>query len=726
MFTKKKMNYSPFKNFIFRIPVFPFNKTETFSFDNPIFNIGIKQASPVLYEELKKSKQGKEQVLYKYKNRTHNRATPFGYFGALGIGEISNTNSIILKDHESYLSTKTRLDMNFILPLLKEIEKDKNIQPQLNLFINNTIYKVKNSYRYIEYKIHNYRRSYSISEIESSELLDFIVETTKNNLLFSDILTIIQKKFRVEQIQDVVNFINELIDCQFLTTNLEPKVTGSDLLNDLILFLESSDHENHYKNNLKEIKHLLNKIDSEPFINRLSTHSMIENSIKKIQSNYNSTHIVQTDTIVNTHVAKISEKLIDDLKKSLTVLNKITPKSTDIALIDFKKNFYKRYDNEFISLAIVLDTDLGIGISSLNYNSTDISPIINGISNRNHLKKDDQLIIDKFQSLLLKKYNAFLLSNLTEIELTDTDLIKFNENWTDLPDTINVLLEVIDCEDNSSKPNLFINSAHGTSAANMISRFSHINNDFQKITQEICNKEKTYLHKDEVLAEIVHLPEDRVGNIVLRNIDREYEIPYLSQSNKAKVNQIPISDILVQVPDGKSIILWSKRLKKRIIPIHSSAYNYNNNSIPIFVFLSLIQAQDKRHSLYFDWGISFVNYKYLPRIIYNRTILSPKIWNIRKQYNSIYRQASSSNEILKCGNNWRLQNSLPEKVLLIEGGDKFLIEFTNSISIDILFKELEKRDCKLVEQFEYNNKSLISQSDNNFKNEIIINFFKDE
>ena len=721
------MNYSPFKNFIFRIPVFPFNKIEAFSFDNPIFNIAIKQASPVLYEETLKNKKDKkkEQSLYKYKNRAHNRATPFGYFSALGIGEISDINSIILNDATSYISTKSRLDMNFILPLLKEIEKDKKIQLKLHLFINNTIYKVNNSYRYIEYKIHNYRRSYSVSEIESSELLDFIIELAKDPLLFSDLLTIIKEKFEVENLEDIVDFIDELIDCQFLTTNLEPKVTGSDLLNDLILFLESSDKEDHYKSNLKEIKNLLNKIDSEPFINRLSTHSIIEKYAKKVLPDYNSTHIIQTDTMANTDVAKISEKLIGDVKKSLTVLNKITPKSTDIALTDFKKKFYKRYDNEFVPLELVLDTDLGIGISSLNYNSTDISPIISGISNRNQTEEDSNLTLNKFQSLLLKKYNA-LAPNLAEIELTDTDLLEFNENWEDLPDTINVLLEIIDCEDHTNEPNLLMNSAHGTSAANMISRFSHINDNFQNITQEICNKENSYLYEDEILAEIVHLPEDRIGNIVLRNMDREYEIPYLSQSNKAKANQIPVSDILVQVPDGKRIILWSKSLKKTIIPIHSSAYNYDNNSIPIFVFLSLIQAQGKRHSLYFDWGKYFLNHKFLPRVVYNRTILSPKIWNFKRQYLSKYHQELDSDEILKYGNDWRLQNHLPEKVLLIEGGDRFLIEFTNAISIDILFKELEKRDCKLVEHFEYDNKSIITQSDNSFKNEIIINFFKNE
>mgnify|MGYP006206568179 CR=1 FL=1 len=90
--------------------------------------------------------------------------------------------------------------MNFILPLLKEIEKDKKIQLKLHLFINNTIYKVNNSYRYIEYKIHNYRRSYSVSEIESSELLDFIIELAKDPLLFSDLLTIIKEKFEVENL----------------------------------------------------------------------------------------------------------------------------------------------------------------------------------------------------------------------------------------------------------------------------------------------------------------------------------------------------------------------------------------------------------------------------------------------------------------------------------------------------------------------------------------------
>lgn len=721
------MNYSPFKNFIFRIPVFPFNRMNNFSFDNPTFNIAIKLASPVLYAEIKKHKSDKiKQSLYKYKTRAHTRATPFGCFAGIGIGQISDSSGIALKEDDSYLSTNTRLDMDFMFCLLKEIEKDKNIQTELQLFVNNTLYKVKHSYRYIEYKIHNNRRTYFVSEIESSEVLDFLVEIVKTENILSKITVIIKEKFEVENSDEIISFINELIDCQFLTTNLEPKVTSADLLDDAIVFLESIIYDSKYENHLKKLKTLLNNFDTNPITAKLTALNEIEHYAAEMKINYNSKYLTQTDTIINTTKAEISRSLINDVKKALKVLNKITPKTPNIALNDFKKEFHKRYDNEFIPLEIVLDPDLGIGISNLNFYNTDISPIISGISNDKKRDKDDNYKINKIQALLLEKYNELIKYNLVDIVLTDTDLIDFEDDYDDLPNTLSVLLEVINIDDNNEMPKLFVNSAHGPSAANLTSRFSHINDDFKNILQEICDIEKSHLSKNEILAEIVHLPEDRTGNIVLRNINREYEIPYLSQSSKSKNNQIPISDILVQVPNGGRVILWSKRLQKEIIPIHSSAYNYNVNTIPVFVFLSLLQGQNKRQSLYLNWGAYFKSYKYLPRVVYDNIILSPKTWNIKKQYDSKFEKASNLDMLLSYGNDWRIKNGIPDKVLLINGDNKLLIEFTNETAIDIFFKELKKRDCKLTEYFEYGNKNLVSQSKNNFKNEVIINFFKND
>lgn len=78
----------------------------------------------------------------------------------------------------------------------------------------------------------------------------------------------------------------------------------------------------------------------------------------------------------------------------------------------------------------------------------------------------------------------------------------------------------------------------GTSAANLISRFSHLDPSVCQLVKAITQKESE-LYPDAIVAEIIHLPAARTGNILFRSILREYEIPYLGHSHLAADQQIP-------------------------------------------------------------------------------------------------------------------------------------------------------------------------------------------
>lgn len=105
-------------------------------------------------------------------------------------------------------------------------------------------------------------------------------------------------------------------------------------------------------------------------------------------------------------------------------------------------------------------------------------------------------------------------------------------------------------------------------------------------------------------AEIVHLPENRVGNILYRPILREYEIPYLANSTLEKHFQINIEDLFLTLRDNR-LILFSKKLGKEVVPYLSNAHNYWTNSLPIYNFLCDLRSQDVRDNLTFSWGNIF-------------------------------------------------------------------------------------------------------------------------
>ena len=74
-----------------------------------------------------------------------------------------------------------------------------------------------------------------------------------------------------------------------------------------------------------------------------------------------------------------------------------------------------------------------------------------------------------------------------------------------------------------------IESSDNVSAAKLLGRFCNGNADIHNLTKEIVEKEKK-CYPDKILAEIVHIPESRTGNILRRPVLRDYEIAYLSNS----------------------------------------------------------------------------------------------------------------------------------------------------------------------------------------------------
>src|SRR5690606_42056036 len=116
------------------------------------------------------------------------------------------------------------------------------------------------------------------------------------------------------------------------------------------------------------------------------------------------------------------------------------------------------------------------------------------------------------------------------------------------------------------------------------------NDEIKNLNHEIyLQEEKT----DKITAEIVHLPEDRTGNILYRYNTCKYEIPYLGLSSKNPENQILIDDLLIYV-ENDEIKIRSKKLNKEIMPKLSNAHNFASpQSVPVYQFLCDLQMHKR-------------------------------------------------------------------------------------------------------------------------------------
>lgn len=554
--------------------------------NNSIFQEAIYLASPYVYNELirwlnsekefsPKEFQRLKTTILKYFSRTSTRCTPFGLFSEVGLGTFSNE----LKINYNYNLNKirdTKLDMHFLVGLAQHFVQIPEIRNHLLFFPNNSIYQVGNKIRFVEYEYTKEKREYIISSAPLSKALQQVLNfSVQGKTMLQIAKCIIDDDITQEE---AIEFIEELIDNQVLVSELEPIVSGSDFLEMMISVLNriGARNENEF---LVSVQRKLKELDQN-IGNSTSSYTEIEKLIQSFDVEYKSNHLFQTDLYCK-EIESLPSFWKKELKQVISFLNKISLPQKETHLEKFKKTFYERFETQEVSLSYALDTEVGIGyrqdtaIKGLHPYLEDLElPLPRVKSNIN-------IELDPIQQILNEKLQEALTENQYEIELSDEDFKDFEENWNDLSDTISFMAEIVS-ERNQEK--LFLNGGGGSSAANLLGRFCSEKSGVQDLTQNITQKEEELSH-DFILAEIIHLPEARIGNIIRRPTLRQYEIPYLAQSVLAKENQIPVDDLYISLKNDR-IVLRSKKLNKEVKPYLTNAHNYSAGSfasLPFFM-----------------------------------------------------------------------------------------------------------------------------------------------
>ena len=128
------------------------------------------------------------------------------------------------------------------------------------------------------------------------------------------------------------------------------------------------------------------------------------------------------------------------------------------------------------------------------------------------------------------------------------------------------MIKVIDMNGDDSKQTILVNSFAGPSAINLLARFGYLDKKINNFIKEVSNDEAKF-YEGKILAEISHLPEDRLGNIQMHPHYREFEISYLSNpyTLDSNIKSLPVNDIMISVPNGQKIVLRSKKYDKEYV-----------------------------------------------------------------------------------------------------------------------------------------------------------------
>jgi len=234
------------------------------------------------------------------------------------------------------------------------------------------------------------------------------------------------------------------------------------------------------------------------------------------------------------------------------------------------------------------------------------------------------------------------------------------------------------------------------------------------------------MNPDVIFAEIAHLPESRIGNILLRPVLRPYEIPYLAKPGVSDEYAISPDDLYVSVKNNR-VVLRSKRLNKKIVPRMSTAHNYNGqNPMPVYHFLCDLQHQNGRTGLGFHWNEAAQQLDYLPRVVYKNCILSLARWTVREKETKEFIGLKDDGELLRKIKEWQCKRNIPDTVLLADGDNKLYVDLNNPLSIRAWLSIVRKRPSFRLEEFLFDSATAVVRGKERvFTNEFIFAFYRE-
>jgi len=729
------MHYNFFSKYVLRAPLLPvdFYKKLTEGknitdeslktvCEDPIVLEAIFLASPSLYDELLKWLRGEikdtsycERIMFsvlKYLSRMSSRCTPFGLFAGTAVGDFTMETNIELNSRNQN-RRHTRLDMNFLVALSLDILKKKELRNQLLFYPNSSLYEAGHQFRYIEYTYVKSKRIHHIVGVTRSNYLEKVLVKARAGCLLKDLAEeLVDDEISIEE---ATGFINELVESQLLISELEPSVSGPEFLDQILSVLSRLEHTDDLVFKLKTVQQALEDIDTK-MGNEVEDYQRLIETLKQWGTDFEIKYMFQADMVLQPQKNTLSKSTLRALRKAMILLNKLTPPNRNTPLKNFKSGFEERFEEREMSLSKVLDVEIGIGFIQ-DQDSGDVSSLIDDLFFPDKQEPQDQLPWSPVLALLQKKLITCLNRQETTLQLQAADFDQFEENWDDLPDTMSTMIEIVRLD---GEEKFLMSNVGGSSAANLLGRFCYGDNDLLNFTKEIITME-TEMNPDKILAEIVHLPESRVGNILARPSFRDYEIPYLAKSLVPFESQLTLDDLVISSDRYSGIRLRSKKHQKEVLPRLTNAHNFSIQPLPIYQFLAHMQTQNLRKGIGFSWGPLEDQHPFLPRVVYENVILATAFWNISKEEITPLLNGMANDEVLlREMKIFTTARKIPQYVILIDGDNTLLINTQNSSSIKMLLSIVKRRKIFKLGEFLHTHSDLIKGDNAKYANQFIL------
>jgi len=665
--------------------------------NDSIFREAILVSSKSLYNTMIDFCDGKEikkfdyflKSIYKYLIRMSTRPTPFGLFSGIEFGEYTDEETSIFYENNKFKKF-ARPDLEWIINIVKDLE-DK-YYGSLTFKINDSIF-IKGERALL---IHSTDKEDNnrIGEISIRATKPFMTtyNLASDEIEYNKLKHILIDEYSIVDENKIDRFLKQLIEREFLISNLRPPLTVLDQFDYVIDEIKKTKIDMSTVNELIEIKNELN-IYNETSVG--AGEKIYLDLYKKMSNVADVKNILQVDMKLNLRDKKINKKIISDINDLMNTLLELSMsiENPEPFLSKYKQEFIEKYgqDRE-ISVLEMLDNDIGIG------------PPMNYERPRNNRALDisiNESLDNNVRDYFIEKYLHAIKINSRSIIITDNEISNLELRKIDcenIPDSleVNILVKNKSEKDDNEDLQYYIGPNLGsTNAGKSFGRFSHIMSKSKEFFQLLNERNIELSDNDEyVTCEVSYLPSEVRNANVTRNIhDSEYELSLFTNGSKDNLYRIKLDDIFIGIENNK-FYAKSKVLNKKLIITMNNMLNPQTAPNAIR-FLNDLSFDGKRLWYKFAWNDVYKNFSYIPAIKYKNFTIMPEIWKMNK-INMKISKKTEFNEFKKEFSDYCSEYNLPQYVYITFADNRILLNLHNEQCIKILYHECKNSINEIV------------------------------
>lgn len=661
--------------------------------------------------------RGVTPILVRYLARMCGRATPFGLFSSCAIGRVSTNEATALPiDGVAGVRRHTRLDMHYLTDLVEALQRQPALRAVLRYRPSTGLVRVGEHVHLAESDTERGARKYKLVSLDASAELDSALAAAASGALPDDIARAVVRENATQRSDDADEdhavaraFVDELIDSQVLVSELEPRITGDEPIHHVLRVLTEHVEGREVAERLGAVRDALLAIDSAGLrgvdVGLASARfGEVAAILGGLPATVDVSRLFQVDLARPSDACRLGAVVMEEVERGIDLLRRFASRVGDVDLQHFRERFAGRYEEREIPLVEALDEELGIGFGATSAPPSGLIeglPLGDGGGGGAEFSGRDVFV--------LKRVLQVLESGASTWELTAKDVEALEQRSG----------RVVPLDATSPGPaklaDVFACSVHLAATSRealdrgefkamvsssgplpmLLGRFCHGDPEAHRATRACIAAEES-LQPDVVMAEIVHLPAGRIGNILCRPVLREYELTYLGASGAPTDKQIVLEDLLVSVHGGE-VRLRSKRLDRWVLPRMTTAHNPLSTALSPYRFLCAVAFQATRHSLLWRWGAAG-HLPRLPRVTSGRVVLAPAQWLIDgDQLDAVVKEKGAKRfAALRA---LRDERRLPRWVSFLDHADHVLpVDLENPLSCETFLELLKGRRTALLQE----------------------------